>query len=465
MKKTLYFFVCALIFALLFSLISCGGTDVDAFSASINDAGELILVYPDGTEENLGVVVGKDGKNGKDGENGKDGKDGKDGEDGKDGLNGKDGKDGLNGKDGEDGKDGATVITSDYGIGAACAKGLRSAVSIVSNFTAAYPNYQTGENQYASAGSGVIYQMDKSSGDAFIITNYHVVYDSKSNTKNGISADIDVYLYGSENSDKAIKASYVGGSINYDIAVLKIDNSELLRQSDAVCASLADADAVRVGNTAIAIGNAKGYGISASIGIVSVDSEYIKMLGADEKTEVTFRVMRIDTAVNPGNSGGGLYDDKGQLIGIVNAKNIEDNVENIGYAIPASVVAGVADNIIYYCNGTDEESVHRAILGITVMSNGSKAVYDASTGLYSIVESICVYEVTSGTIADGALMPNDVLLSATLNGKTVEISRQHHLIDLMLTARVGDSLLIKVLREGAEAPVELIISEDCITEY
>ena len=57
----------------------------------------------------------------------------------------------------------------------------------------------------------MIYQMDKAEGDAFIITNYHVVYDASSNTENGISDDISVYLYGSEIEEKAIEATYVGG--------------------------------------------------------------------------------------------------------------------------------------------------------------------------------------------------------------------------------------------------------------
>ena len=69
-----------------------------------------------------------------------------------------------------------------------------------------------------------------------------------------------------------------------------------------------------VGDSAIAIGNAQGYGVSASCGIVSVDSEYITMTAADGRTSVSFRVFRVDTAVNSGNSGGGLFDGQCRLI-------------------------------------------------------------------------------------------------------------------------------------------------------
>ena len=178
---------------------------------------------------------------------------------GANGNNGKDGADGTNGQNGingVDGADGSLVITSDgSSIPAASAKGLRSAVSIVCNFQATIQqggwrpgSSNTTTQDYSSAGSGVIYQMDKAAGDAFIITNYHVVYDASSNTENGISDDISVYLYGSEIEEKAIEATYVGGSLYYDIAVLQIDNSDILKASDACEVDVADSDKIVVGD-------------------------------------------------------------------------------------------------------------------------------------------------------------------------------------------------------------------------
>ena len=421
-----------------FTLTSCKSEQTPGVvDAEINDSGELILIYQDGTEQNLGVVVGKDGS------------------------------------DGADGKDGSLVIDgNESSVSVASAKGLRSAVSIVCNFQATVqqggwrPGYgSTTTKDYSSAGSGVIYQLNKDEGDAFIITNYHVVYDASSNTENGISRDISVYLYGSASEENAIKATYVGGSIYYDIAVLRVEDSELLKNSNACQIDISDSDKVAVGDSAIAIGNAKGYGISVSSGIVSVDSEYITMTAADGRTEVSFRVMRVDTAVNSGNSGGGLFDGQGNLIGIVNAKIVDEGVENIGYAIPANVAVSIADNIIDYCFGTDTERVQRALIGITVNATDSKAVYNTETGCIGIQETVSVYEVSKGSLADGVLQKGDVLLSATLNGQKTEITRQYHVIDMMLDVRVGDVVVLDILRGSEKSTVQITITEDCLTAY
>ena len=286
-----------------------------------------------------------------------------------------------------------------------------------------------------------------------------------SNTANGISDDISIYLYGSEIQSKAIKATYIGGSLYYDIAVLRIEDSEVLKASSACAVDIANSDDVAVGDSAIAIGNAQGLGISSTSGIVSVDSEHITMTAADGKTSVSFRVMRVDTAINSGNSGGGLYDDNGNLIGIVNAKIVYDGVENIGYAIPSNVAASIAENIIHYCYGTNTERVQRAMLGITVSTTDSGAIYDTETGMIRIKETVSVYEVSSGSLADGVLQPDDVLISATLNGNTTEITRQYHIIDMMLDVRANDVVALNILRNGKEMTVSITITDGCLTAY
>ena len=425
-------------------LSSCkSNSSASIVSAEINRKGELVITYSDGTEENLGAVVGDDGKDGEDG------------------------------KDGKDGEIGSLVVNNDSdGIAAASTRGLRSAVSIVSNFEATvqaggwYPgsSYIT-TKEYTSKGSGVIYRANIEDGDAFIITNYHVVYDASSNSEDGISDDISVFLYGSEKEDKAISATYVGGSLYYDIAVLHVDDSEILRASDACGVSISDSDAVSVGDTAIAIGNAQGLGISSTSGIVSVDSEYITMTAADDKTKVSFRVMRVDTAINSGNSGGGLYDSEGKLIGIVNAKIVYEGVENIGYAIPSNVAVSIAENIIDYCYGTDTNMVQRAMLGVTVSATDSRAVYDTSTGLVRIEETVSVYEIEDGSLADGVLEVGDVLVSTTINGKTTDITRQYHAIDMMLDVRVGDVIALNIIRGGEEMTVSITVTKNSLVSY
>ena len=290
MKKKAFIkiFVISLIFTLLLSLASCGEGDepVGISKIRINADGELIITYTDGEKENLGVIVGEDGKDGKDGIDGKDGKDGKDGEDGKDGvdgIDGEDGKDGINGTDGTDGINGTNAgAGQNEDIQTASAKGLTSSVNIFCTFEKT--PFLGSTEEYASAGAGVIYKMNKAAGEAFIITNYHVVYDPECDAADGISEKIEVYLYGALIQEKAMVAEYVGGSLTYDIAVLRIKDSDVIRNSDVNPVSIFDSEAVNVGESAIAIGNPEGNGFSTSLGIVSVDSEYIEMTGADGVT-------------------------------------------------------------------------------------------------------------------------------------------------------------------------------------
>ena len=415
------------------SMIRAGGRPgIDG--ASINDAGELVLTYSDGSTENLGSVVGKDGN---------------------------DGSDGV-----------TTVITESENKSVAISNGLRSSVSVFCTFTketnwggiGGWGGGKSSTSEYYSAGSGVIYQLDRSAGDAIIITNYHVVYDSDSNSENGIADTITIYLYGSEITGSEMEASYVGGSMYYDLAVLYVEGSEVLKNSDATAVTVADSDAVQVGSTAIAIGNAEGSGISATSGVVSIASEYITMTAADGQTSVDYRVMRIDTAVNSGNSGGGLFDAYGNLIGIVNAKTVDDGVENIGYALPSSAVVAVVNNILDYCFGTDCESVMRPILGVTVQTVGSNAEYDGETGMLNIVETVQIQSVEKDQLGK-VFEVGDILVSTTLNGKTKELTRQYQLIDLLITARPGDTVDFVVLRDGEEVTLTVTIDGTCLTAY
>ena len=99
----------------------------------------------------------------------------------------------------------------------------------------------------------MIYKMDKTEGDAFIITNYHVVHNSNATSVSGISTDIKVFLYGSEGEGDGIEATFVGGSANYDIALLKISGSAALKESIAAAATFANSDKVSVLDTAVGI--------------------------------------------------------------------------------------------------------------------------------------------------------------------------------------------------------------------
>ena len=345
---------------------------------------------------------------------------------------------------------------------ATAGKALLSAVSIRCVFkTTAYgTSYQPGataNREKTSAGSGVIYKLDKNKGDAYIITNYHVVYYSQSNTENGISDDITVYLYGQESSEYAIPAKYVGGSMNYDLAVLKVDSSRILAESNAMAVTFADSDNVSVLDQAIAVGNPEALGISVTLGYINVDSEYIQMEGADGVTAIQIRVMRMDTAVNSGNSGGGLFNNRGELIGIVNAKLT--NSENMSYAIPSNFVKYVTENILYYCDGTSSENVYRCYLGITVQASRLYTEYDKTSGKVYKREDVSVISVANGSLASGVIEVGDIINSITVDGVTYDVDRMYIVTDSMLNARVDSVVVINVTRGGQSVDVEIKIAE------
>jgi len=347
------------------------------------------------------------------------------------------------------------------------AKNILSTVSIYTGFAV------TTKNQYGfattkvecTAGSGVIIDLDKENGNATVITNYHVVYDKDSSGENGIAGDIWLYLYGGRNGfstktgkdegGDGIKAQFVGGSMDYDIAILEIAGSEILKKSLAEEAKFGDSNEAAVGEKVFVVGNPQGSGISVSEGVLSVDSEYIGMKSLDGANRtVSYRVMRTDAAVNGGNSGGPLFNSAGELIAIVNAKSIADGVENMGYALPATQVQGVMENV-----KNNLGSIKRATLGIMV-EIADTSVSVKTDGTLKITEKLRVDSVTLNTAAFGRLQEDDILKSATLNGVTYSLDRRFYLNDLLLKVKKDDVLTLTVERDGEDRDVLIPFTRD-----
>ncbi len=339
----------------------------------------------------------------------------------------------------------------------AAAKALLSAVRVEAvHLGRSY----SGIYNYYSQGSGVIFRLDKAAGDAYIITNFHVVYDAESITENKIADEINLFLYGMEYADFKMTATYIGGSMMNDIAVLKIENSDILRSSAAVQAEIADSSAVRVMDSAIAIGNPAASGISVTCGVVSVESQYITMLAPDELTEMELRVMRIDTPVNSGNSGGGLFNSEGKLIGIVNAKEKDTSLENMGYAIPSNVAVYVAENIIRNCEGTSNEQPIKCRLGIMIQASSIKVEYDPEKGTVERKEDCIVLSIDNGSVAEGRLMANDLIKSFEIDGVTYPISFSYDGGEALFNADLDSSLFINVERDGEPLRIEIPLGQD-----
>lgn len=404
-------------------------------------------------------------------------------------TNGEKGSDGANGLDGEDGKD----LTIDavynkykelYGdisfkdflsiylnlevdeTATAVNTALLSSVKIYTEFYETVSTFFGKENKTAIySGSGVIYKIDEDY--SYIITNYHVMYDENANEANGgkIAKSTKAYLYGSEGSyqatgendangypkyeygDYAIDCYYVGGSIKYDLAVLRVSTTRLQMINPDV-REITFADRYYVGETAIAIGNTEDEGISATKGIVSVDNEFINL--QIDSTVRQYRSIRIDTAIYSGNSGGGLFDINGHLIGITNAGDSED--QNVNYAIPLPIVKSVVSNIMYNTEkGTNTNTQgKRFSLGVTVTASNQKFVLDESLGYGKIKEDVVVTTVTEGSIIDTlGLETDDKILSIFIGTDEFIIDRTFEIDEAILSARESDTISIKYKRDSS----------------
>jgi len=342
---------------------------------------------------------------------------------------------------------------------------LRSSLKVYSEFTEAYQSYSgMGWNQHIVTsyqtniycGSAVIYSIN--SDYTYMITNYHVLYDSYETNTDKLAEKITCYLYGSEGEptattktdsngckiydygDYAIECEYVGGSITADLAVIRAETADIYAINDSV-AAIEFADEYRVGESAVAIGNSENEGISVTSGIVSVDNEFISY--SIDGTARQYRSMRIDTAIYGGNSGGGLFNSKGQLIGITNAGDSTD--QNINYAIPVDIVKPVVESIMNYKDGTAKVIK----LGITVEAKNSKYVYDEDKGYGRIYETVTVTDVSSSSIASTVgLQTGDALLSMNINGTDYAINRYFDIGDYVYTVREGDEIYFTFERDS-----------------
>lgn len=213
---------------------------------------------------------------------------------------------------------------------------LTSAVCVESTFG-------TGANAKGSLGSGVIYSLDKSAGNAYVITNYHVIYGENKTGRYSLASKIEIYLYGGYVSTRSISATVCGGDINKDIAVLWVTGSSVLKNSYATAAQIGDSTALKAGERVYALGNPNGEGFSVTGGVVSVPLETITdNLRADNQV-ITLPEIRIDVTINHGNSGGGLFNSKGELVGIVNARY--EGEDAVGYAIPTATVIPIVKQL------------------------------------------------------------------------------------------------------------------------
>lgn len=359
------------------------------------------------------------------------------------------------------------VGDNESGISAVADKAVFSVVSVYSSFSRTRTYYdfrgqlQTIKEDYGSAGAGVIVSLDESAGNAYVVTNFHVIYDT--GDTDGYADKVELYVYGRgeelDKDDYAVEAEIVGATATYDIAVLKVENSDIFRNSNLRAAEFGNSGLASPGDEVIAIGNPEAEGIAVTAGIVSVDSEYIKMKSPkDSSLSIEYRVMRIDAAVNGGNSGGGLFGADGKLLGIVNAKVMSSDIDNMAYAIPVSIVRNVYENIIANCDGENKQ-VLRGTIGITLDIRNSYAYYDETLKSARIVHDVEIKSVTAGSSADGKLEVGDIVKSISFGTRTIKVERTYDVIDARLLFKKGDKVTFSIVRGDTPMSVEISVDD------
>lgn len=273
--------------------------------------------------------------------------------------------------------------------------------------------------QTASAGSGFIL-----TNDGYIVTNYHVVESAET---------VKVSLY---NGDE-YEAKYVGGDEEYDIAVIKIEGTDL------PAVTLGDSSTLNVGDHVLAIGNPLGeLTFSMSGGMVSSVNRAINVGGTP------FNMIQTDASINSGNSGGPLFNRYGEVVGIVSAKYSSSSsgasVEGLGFAIPMNDVVAMIQDIM-----TNGYITNKPYLGIT---GGSMTEQMAAQYRYDITTGVFVYSVEEGGAAERAgLKMGDVILKVDDN----EIKTMEDLTSVKKQYAAGDTSVLTIYREKQEMTVEL----------
>ena len=298
------------------------------------------------------------------------------------------------------------------------AKAAPTVVEIVTEVKSTSYGIFGGTQSAEAAGSGVIIR-----SDGYIITNNHVIEDATS---------IKVTTY--DGTEYA--ATLVGTDSKSDIAVIKVDASNL------TAATIGDSSKIAVGDTAVVIGNPLGtLGGTVTDGIISATSRELVL------NNESMELIQTNATINSGNSGGGMFDGNGNLIGIVNAKDSGTTssgtvIEGIGFAIPVNKAIDVAQQLIKNGKVTD-----RATLGV-YLQEITQATQQYSAGLY-------ITSVISGSGAEQAgLKAYDKIVSA--DGK--DISSYSDLTSILNKKSIGDTISLKIERNSKEMDITVTLT-------
>ena len=298
----------------------------------------------------------------------------------------------------------SSVVTSD--VSSVVESVMPSIVSITNMSVQQVQSFfgGTSQQEVTSAGTGII--IEKTDSELLIVTNNHVVADS-----NQLTVTFD--------DQSSVEADIKGTDSAHDLAVIAVQLDKISDDTlDKISvATLGDSTKLKVGEPAIAIGNALGYGQSVTTGVISAtdresqttDSETGETTGSSD-----VKLIQTDAAINPGNSGGALVNANGEVIGINSAKLIGEDVEGIGYAIPISDVTDIITNLMNQETKTKVSEAERGYLGITGLD-----VEDSDSQRYGMPTGVYISEVSrGGGAADAGITKGSIIVG--FNGITID---------------------------------------------
>ena len=322
-----------------------------------------------------------------------------------------------------------TTVTTD--VTGVVKQAMPSIVAITNMYTDEYNFFgQKMESPNEASGSGII--VGENDTELLVVTNQHVIAGAD---------ELSVQFIDGEQ----VKAKVKGYDSEKDLAVIAValDEIKSSTREQIVIASLGDSDNLTVGEPAIAIGNALGYGQSVTTGVISaLDRE----LGDSSN-----KLIQTDAAINPGNSGGALINSKGEVIGINSSKYSDTAVEGMGFAIPMATAKPILEDLIANGKTTTTGTPYLGIYGVDVTDEVSEN--------YNMPKGVYIAQVVKGGGAELAGLKVGNIITA-VNGE--EVASMEELKGKISICQVGDTVKLTVLtaNNGSydEAEIEVKLS-------
>ncbi len=294
-------------------------------------------------------------------------------------------------------------------------------------------NFLFRSRQEEGVASGVIIRKD-----GYIMTNFHVIQNALDLTTNKVKKDSKIEIILPNKPNKPYVAEYIGGDYKTDLAVLKINATNL------PVAKMGDSDKIRVGELAVAIGNPGGLELAGSV-TSGVISGVNRKLPLDDGTEL--QLIQTDAAISPGNSGGALVNSKGEIIGVNRLKIVGYDMEGLGFAIPINKAREITDSLIEvgYVKG-------RPWLGITAHPQYTEEIAE----MYGTPYGVYVREVHIMSGAEKAgIQVGDIITK--FDGKRVYTVDDINAIKD--TKKPGDVVTVEIYRDGEYKTLKVTLTE------